>query len=330
MNKQIVKPDIKLTVALENIKQSIAKIQDIQELNNIQNMASGFEEAWKRYYRSSGFGFEQMFLGWETKVRSERRMGELLPNLVKQGRPEKRLHDETFYLEDLRITKVQSFRYQKLTEIPENNFNQKILEYWENHKEPTTIGLLQLLNKTSVKNINLPKGIYSVVYADPAWPYPARYEEKNLYGAVNYHYRTISIEDLCELPVGKIAANNAVLFLWVATNFLEESFQIINSWGFEYKTNMVWIKQKRRAKIGWYIGSFHELLLVATKGSYLPQTKELVESVIEAPVGKHSQKPEIVYEIIEKLYPDDKYIELFARNKRKGWESWGDEIPKST
>ena len=133
-------PDIKLSSALENIKKSIVELQDIQELNSIQNMASGFEEAWRKYYRSSGFGFEQMFLGWETKIRSERRMGELLPKILHNGDS----HDVTF-LEDLGISKMQSHRYQRLSAIPEDKFDKRIEELRATFTEPTTSLFIKII-----------------------------------------------------------------------------------------------------------------------------------------------------------------------------------------
>lgn len=173
--------------------------------------------------------------------------------------------------------------------------------------------------------IELPKGRYQVVYADPPWPYPKRQDAKNLYGNADYHYETITIKDLCAMDIQSLADENSVLFIWVATNFLKQSFEVIKSWGFDYKSQMVWVKKGGQGGIGWYFWGDHELLLVATKGSFLP--KEKVSSVLENPRRKHSQKPLEVYKIIEKMYPNCNYLELFARNKdkRKNWTYWGDQ-----
>jgi len=137
MNDIQLTQDTRLVSTLENIKKSIVELQDIHELTSIENMASGFEEAWRKYYRSSGFGFEQMFLGWETKVRSERRMGELLKDTVKAGNPQLS-HDETIGLEELGISRTQSSRYQQLAKTPEEKFNKKIEELRCSFIEPTT------------------------------------------------------------------------------------------------------------------------------------------------------------------------------------------------
>ncbi|GAI22807.1 unnamed protein product, partial [marine sediment metagenome] len=100
---------------------------------------------------------------------------------------------------------------------------------------------------------------------------------------------------------------------------------VIDAWGFTYKTNMVWIKDK--FGMGYHYRGRHEHLLLGTKGKgRLPAATEKWESVIFAPRGEHSEKPKILYDIIEAAYPNCKYLELFARNTRKGWMSWGDEI----
>ena len=182
-----------------------------------------------------------------------------------------------------------------------------------------------LLPEPKENKIELPRGKYQVILVDPPWPYPERQDDKNLYGAANYHYERMPIKDICNLPVKNLASENSVLFLWVATNFLEESFEVIKSWGFGYKSQMVWVKDGGQGGIGWYFWGDHEILLVATKGSFLP--KEKVSSVLKAPRREHSKKPDEVYEIIEKMYPDNKYLELFARGKpRKGWKTWGKEV----
>src|SRR3990167_189333 len=138
----ITQDDSKLLLALQNVKASIAEIDDISALQQLSAQASGFEKAWHKYYKSSGFGFEQMFAGWEVKVRSERKMGELLPKKVKAGNPQLS-HDETIGLEDLGISKSQSHRYQQLARINADIFEKKIEKFRNSFMEPTTAGLLK-------------------------------------------------------------------------------------------------------------------------------------------------------------------------------------------
>jgi N6-adenosine-specific RNA methylase IME4 len=124
-------------------------------------------------------------------------------------------------------------------------------------------------------------------------------------------------------------AKNAVLFMWTTNPLLEDAFTLIKAWGFEYKTNFVWIKEKSTyGKLGFYVYGQHELLLIAVKGSMLPQIPqgELPISIIHGENKIHSKKPEIVYSIIEKMYPKTSRLELFARQKREGWTSFGNQL----
>ena len=180
------------------------------------------------------------------------------------------------------------------------------------------------------KASSLPQGIYNVIYADPPWQYN---NSIGKWGPANSHYSTMPTADICVL-LEKIelgVAENAVLFLWATNPFLEDALHVIDLWGFEYKTNIVWVKTElQKPGSGFYVRGRHELLLIATKGSFTPLDQNIsppIGSVIEAPVQEHSKKPEQIYEIIEKLYPKCNYIELFARNKREGWQQWGDEVP---
>jgi len=170
----------------------------------------------------------------------------------------------------------------------------------------------------------MPEGVFNVVYADPPWQYNDKQDTKKLGGAVK-HYRTLSIEELCDLEVKESFHDNTVLFLWTTSPLLEDSFKVISAWGFEYKTSFVWDKVDHN--MGHYNSVRHEFLLVCTKGSFTPEVKKLFDSVVSVEKNKiHSKKPDIFYEIIETLYPSGNKIELFAREKRAGWASWGDEI----
>lgn len=164
---------------------------------------------------------------------------------------------------------------------------------------------------------------YSVFYADPPWKYAD--ELIKGYGAAVHHYPPMSIQELCELPIKLKASDNAALFLWVTSPILEECFEVIKAWGFEYKASFVWDKVKHN--YGHYNSVRHELLLICTKGSYLPESGELFDSVLSIERSKeHSEKPEEFRKIIEQMYPNSKKIELFARKKTNGWAAWGDEV----
>lgn len=165
----------------------------------------------------------------------------------------------------------------------------------------------------------LPAGKYAVIYADPPW----QYDNSGFNESADNQYPTMPLEEICALPVSDLADETTVLFLWATNPLLPEALKVMESWGFEYKTNMAWIKDAGRGK-GWYLKSKHELLLIGVR-SETPHPIERPDSCFEADRGSvHSRKPEKAYEIIESMYPGNK-IELFSRNVRDGWEMWGNE-----
>lgn len=165
----------------------------------------------------------------------------------------------------------------------------------------------------------LPTGKYAVIYADPPW----QYDNSGFNESADNQYPTMPLDEICELPIGDLADETTVLFLWATNPLLPEALKVLESWGFEYKTNMAWIKDAGRGK-GWYLKSKHELLLIGVK-SETPHPVERPDSCFEADRGNvHSRKPEKAYEIIESMYPGNK-VELFSRAAREGWDSWGNE-----
>lgn len=164
----------------------------------------------------------------------------------------------------------------------------------------------------------LPTGQFDIILADPPWSY-----DINTRGSPDDHYQVMTNEQIYNLDVP--AADNCMLFLWATAPKLQEALNTVREWGFEYKTNMVWIKDK--IGTGHYVRGKHEFLLIAEKGDMpLPQEKTRPNSVFEAPRKQHSEKPEIVYQLIEQMYPNRSYLELFARqNKRPSWVTWGKE-----
>ena len=167
---------------------------------------------------------------------------------------------------------------------------------------------------------------YTVIYADPPWKYTSgnQHSDEEQETVIGTHYQSLTIPELCKLPVEKMAAENSVLFLWVTSPLLAECFDIIREWGFKYKTSMVWDKVKHN--VGNYVSVRHELLLICTRGSYTPQVKELFDSVYTEERTEHSKKPSYFRDVIETIYPEGKRIELYAREKAEGWDSWGDEV----
>ena len=143
-------------------------------------------------------------------------------------------------------------------------------------------------------------------------------------GAID-HYNTMSLEDIKALPVKELTEDDAVLFMWTTAPLLEEAFEVVNAWGFKYKTNIIWNKVK--PNLGNYTSVRYEHLMIATKGRGTTDNTERPNSVqtIERR-GRHSEKPEEFRNIIETLYTYGNKIELFSRKKVEGWEAYGNEV----
>ena len=159
---------------------------------------------------------------------------------------------------------------------------------------------------------------YRVIYADPPWSYNDKQDTGMLGGAVK-HYPTMPLQDICDLPVP--AADNAVLFLWVTSPLLEDSFKVINAWGFKYKSSFVWDKVAHN--MGHYNSVRHEFLLIATRGSCTPDVAKLYDSVVSVERAEHSRKPKEFRDMIDALYPVGDRLEMFAREAPEGWDVWG-------
>jgi N6-adenosine-specific RNA methylase IME4 len=166
---------------------------------------------------------------------------------------------------------------------------------------------------------------YPVIYADPPW----QYEHAPLGAgnrAIENHYPTMPLEEICRIPVSELATDDAVLLIWTTVAKLEKCFQVINAWGFTYRTNMVWTKDK--IGMGYYVRNQHEQLLIAKRGNLpVPEPSTRRSSVVYAPRGRHSEKPKEFYSIIERMYPGLPKYELFLRGSPwKGWAGgWGNE-----
>lgn len=170
-------------------------------------------------------------------------------------------------------------------------------------------------------------GKYGVIYADPPW----RYEMKRGNGVAENHYNTMSIEEICALPIARLAAKDSALFLWATFPQLPEALRVIGAWGFKYKTvAFVWLKQNRKADswfygMGFWTRSNAELCLLATRGHPKRQCKGIHQFLISH-LEEHSKKPDEARDRIVRLMGDLPRIELFARQKAPGWDAWGNEV----
>jgi N6-adenosine-specific RNA methylase IME4 len=162
--------------------------------------------------------------------------------------------------------------------------------------------------------------LYGVLYLDAPWRYETWSAKARGRNAEN-HYSTMSIAEIkaLELP----ATRSAACFLWAIPAMLEHALGVIRHWGFTPKSQMLWVKPS--IGLGKCFRNRHEILLYGTRGR-LPRLAYRPDSVIEAPRGRHSEKPAAFADAIVKMYPDLLRIEIFARVRREHWDSWGDEL----
>ena len=173
---------------------------------------------------------------------------------------------------------------------------------------------------------------YQIIYADPPWSYyndsTAKQNCTTIKGMRRPPYSVMSSESIKKLKIKDISAENSVLFIWTTDYYLEKCLEVIKEWGFQYKTvGFVW--NKKCCFMGAYtMKSGIELCLLATKGkdTHRLVKKHNVKSLVEVKRTRHSEKPAIIRDKIIELFGDLPRIELFARQKIKGWDVWGNEV----
>lgn len=173
----------------------------------------------------------------------------------------------------------------------------------------------------------MPTKRYGVVLADPEWRFEPWSRDTGLDRAADNHYPTSCTEVIAARDVSSIAAPDCVLFLWATAPMLPHALLVMEAWGFEYRSNFVWGKD--RIGTGYWNRNKHEHLLVGVKGDVpAPAMGTQWDSLIEASVGEHSAKPDAFLELIEAYFPNLPKIELNARRARPGWDAWGLEAPE--
>lgn len=177
--------------------------------------------------------------------------------------------------------------------------------------------------------MELPNKKYQIIYADPPWHFK-NYNDDNASRWVGEHYSIMSLDDIKTLDIKNISDKNSVLFMWTTFPYLKKSFEVIESWGFKYKTvAFVWVKTNKDKSLftgmGYWTRSNAEICLLATKG-HPNRVNKGVRQVLLCQRTKHSEKPNEVRDRIVELLGDIPRIELFARERVDGWDAWGNEI----
>ena len=245
------------------------------------------------------------------------------------------------------MTKTQSSRWQRLAALDADKFEQNVTRAGTNAYDRMTrrfikeaeIEEAQRRHRSIIEHgctvddlvaLAVTGKRFPVIYADPPWPFTRWSELANC--QPTDHYGTCTVDEIKQLPVAPLAADDAVLLLWATMPNLPAAFEVIAAWGFTYSTcGFVWVKQNPSGEglhtgMGYHTRSNAELCLLATKGT--PQRLAIdVHQVVLAPVGEHSAKPEEVQRRIERLLGGP-YLELYGRKPVLAWTVWGNEITR--
>ncbi len=317
----------------DSLKAAIEQAHSVIDLKSIRDRA----EALRYAAKLAGESKEVIRKAETIRLRAERRAGQLLSAMVKQ-KPgtyqQQRSEAPTVAIpasyKQIGINKQEASRWQKIALIPDKTFEKWLVT----SEEISSAGALRLeatLRYAERKAPPLPKGKFGIIYADPPWQY--EYAHKS-FKKVTDHYPTLSLEEICDMgdDVKKLSAKDSTLFLWVPSCHLDKAFIVLEAWSFRYATTHVWHKQGY--SYGHYGSVDHEFLVIGGRGKATPtcdpKITARVSSVQVIPKTRHSAKPVEYYSLIETLYPDRRYLELFARNPepRKKWTYWGDEADK--
>jgi N6-adenosine-specific RNA methylase IME4 len=176
----------------------------------------------------------------------------------------------------------------------------------------------------------LPERVFGVILADPPWrfrTYSAKGRGRCPDGDLGaHHYQTMTTEAITALPVDRLASRACRLFLWTTIPHLEAALHVMRAWNLPYKSNWVWLKEGN-VGTGYWGRSAHEHLLIGACGDGVCFPRGgAPSSAFAAPKGRHSEKPAQVHQRIERAWPDEPKLELFARALRRGWWCWGDEV----
>ena len=279
------------------------------------------------------------------RLRGKRRMGEILiehreAGRLHEGRPRKKNGSEKeplerIKIEDFGIDKKLSADSQELARLSEPSFHEVEAKITTAIRDRTRVAMntVEKKEKRAQKEkllgeyqSSLPAKKYGVIVADPEWRFEPYSRETGMDRAADNHYPTSAAHVVAQRDVRSIAADDCVLFLWATIPMLCEAIVVMDyGWGFTYKSHYVWGKDK--IGTGYWGREKHEMLLIGTRGNPpAPAMGTQCESLIIAPRGEHSAKPEIFLEIIEGYYPTLPKIELNRRGPaRPGWDAWGNE-----
>ena len=166
---------------------------------------------------------------------------------------------------------------------------------------------------------------YKTIVIDPPWQVKSGPRSFHNKGQISrpLSYATMSLEKISNLPIWKFAEKDGNIFLWTINKYIEQSYSVVRAFGFKPSTMLVWCKKPKGRGMGGTFGISTEYILFGTRGT--PKNNRTVSTWFEAKRGIHSQKPQLFYDLVEDVC-DGLYLDVFARNRRNGWDVWGNEV----
>lgn len=321
---------------IEKAARMLAEATTLEDILRVENLAQRARD----YARAADWGREAQNTAAVICLDARRKAGETLAEMKERGELAERVgrngSQAATHLEDIGLTKSQSSRYQAEASVPQEAYREWVQSCQTGDHDITATGLRKLAKQLKATEPQeappvkiegvvgtlqelIDQGTrFACVYADPPW----KYGNQGTRAATDNHYGTMTVAEICAEPVGGLCEDDAVLFLWTTSGFLRESFDVIDAWGFTYKSNMVWVKPQMG--IGNYVRLCHEHLMIAVRGKGRTNGKSQ-RSDIRADRTRHSAKPRVFRETVERLAVGP-YLEMYGREAIDGWTVYGNQI----
>jgi N6-adenosine-specific RNA methylase IME4 len=332
MESQLAIPKDGTLARLKSAHRKLAAAQTFEDVLAIRDEAEAIRQLLKVRKASR----QNQNAAASLKIRAERKMGEALAVAVSAGNP-KLLHGERIGLKELGINATQSHRWQAMAKVPEEKLVELERLADEGDKELTSREVYKLSRadeskKPIIHHVPI-EGVtddleqliaegkrYRTIYADPPWQYDNKATRSNV---ESEYAGTMSVDEICELPVRALLEDDAHLHLWTTTSFLPFAFGVIEAWGFEYRSELIWIKPQMG--IGNYWRVSHEILLLGIRGNAKSFNEHEHPSWLSHDRLEHSQKPQKFRQLVERV-SNGPYLELFGRRQIPGWTVFGNQV----
>jgi len=321
-------------MTINKLEQALSMLQDVKEIDEIKQIIDQ-SEALRNYAIAQKLSTEIQQDITEYNLYAIRQMGVISSSLVKfknQYACPNNGQAKTKILYDAGIDRRRASEAEKFAAIGEKEFRAIIADKRANDILSKFEVAREIRNRLIKENRNnivtyAPEefiGTYNVILADPPWEYEFTASENR---SLKNNYPMISLTELCDLQIP--SEDNSILFLWTTASQLLKALEVLSCWGFTYKTSAIW--DKEIIGMGYYFRNKHEMILIGTKGEFKPPAPEnRPPSIYKEKRTTHSKKPNYYYDIIEKMYPNERYLELFARQKYNDrWTAWGNQFDRT-